>query len=299
MQTFAEVVRTRLGDDKEGLRFEGRSWTWDQVVREAAVRASLLRTYEPGEGRSQRHVGILLQNVPDFVFWLLGAALNGDVVVGINPTRRGAELAHDVRHADCDLLVIEPMYAEGIEVLDLPIPTERVLDIESDSYAAHLDAHRGAELPEEVPDPAAIFLLLFSSGSTGAPKAVICSQGRLGRLTASMCERIGAPRDSVNYLCLPLFHGHAIMMNLATAAQVGATVVMVRKFSASRFIPDIREHEVTFFNYVGRVLSYIVGQPAQPTDKDNSLEVVFGSEASPAEVEAFRSRFGCEDVREG
>lgn len=299
METFAEVVRTRLGDDKEGLRFEGRSWTWDEIVREAAVRASLLRTVEPGEGRTQRHVGILLQNVPDFVFWLLGAALNGDAVVGINPTRRGAELAHDVRHADCDLLVIEPMYAEGIGELDLPIPAERVLDIESASYAALLAAHAGADLPAGLPDPAAIFLLLFSSGSTGAPKAVICSQGRLGRLTESMAERIGAHRDSMNYMCLPLFHGHAIMMNLATAAQVGATVVMVRKFSASRFIPDIREHRITFFNYVGRVLSYVLGQPEQPTDKNNSLEVVFGSEASPAEVRAFRARFGCEDVREG
>lgn len=299
METFAEVVRSRLGDDKEGLRFEGRSWSWDEIVRESAVRAALLRTVDPGEGRTQRHVGVLLQNVPDFVFWLLGAALNGDAVVGINPTRRGAELAHDVRHADCDLLVIEPMYTEGIEDLDLSIPADRVLDIESDAYAALLAEHRGADLPAELPDPAAIYLLLFSSGSTGAPKAVICSQGRLGRLTESMSERIGAHRDSVNYMCLPLFHGHAIMMNLATAAQVGATVVMVRKFSASRFIPDIREHKATFFNYVGRVLSYVLAQPEQPTDKDNSLEVVFGSEASPAEVRAFRARFGCEDVREG
>ncbi|HTW15352.1 MAG TPA: AMP-binding protein [Nocardioides sp.] len=299
METFAEVVRRRVGDDHEGLRFEGRSWTWDEVVRESCVRASLLRTVEPGEGRTQRHVGILLQNVPDFVFWILGAALNGDAVVGINPTRRGAELAHDVRHADCDLLLTEPMYADSIDGLDLGIPADRVLDIESAAYARLLEEHAGAELPAGLPDPASILLLLFSSGSTGAPKAVICSQGRLGRLTESMAERIAVRRGSVNYLCLPLFHGHAIMMTLATAAEVGATVVMVRRFSASRFISDIREHRITFFNYVGRVLSYILSQPEQESDRDNSLEVVFGSEASPAEVRAFRERFACPDVREG
>jgi fatty-acyl-CoA synthase len=299
METFAEVVRRRVGDDHEGLRFEGRSWTWDEVVQEACVRASLLRTVEPGEGRTQRHVGILLQNVPDFVFWILGAALNGDAVVGINPTRRGAELAHDVRHADCDLLLTEPMYADSIDGLDLGIPADRVLDIESTAYARLLEAHAGAELPAGLPDPASILLLLFSSGSTGAPKAVICSQGRLGRLTESMAERIAVRRGSVNYLCLPLFHGHAIMMTLATAAEVGATVVMVRRFSATRFIPDIREHRITFFNYVGRVLSYILSRPEQESDRDNSLEVVFGSEASPAEVRAFRERFACPDVREG
>lgn len=297
-RTFADVVRSRAGDQKEGLRFEGRSWTWDEVVHEAAVRASVLRTIRPGDDRTQVHVGVLLQNVPDFVFWLLGAALSGDVVVGVNPTRRGAALVHDVTHADCDLLVTEPLYLASDDFPALPLPAERVLDVESSRYADLLEAHAGARLDLATPDPASIFLLLFSSGSTGAPKAVICTQGRLGSLTEKMSERISVHRDSTNYLCLPLFHGHAIMMSLATAAEVGATVFMVRKFSASRFSSDIREQGVTFLNYVGRVLSYVLAQPEDTADRDNLLEVAFGSEASPAEVTAFGERFGCE-VREG
>lgn len=297
-RSFADVVRSRVGDPKEGLRFEGRSWTWDEVVREAAVRASVLRTIRPGGDRTQVHVGVLLQNVPDFVFWLLGAALSGDVIVGVNPTRRGAELVHDVVHADCDLLVTEPLYLESDDFPALPFGPDRVLDIESATYAELMSAHVGASADQVGPDPASIYLLLFSSGSTGAPKAVICSQGRLGSLTEKMSERISVHRDSTNYLCLPLFHGHAIMMSLATAAEVGATVFMVRKFSASRFSSDIREQNVTFLNYVGRVLSYVLAQPEDPADADNRLEVAFGSEASPAEVAAFAQRFGCE-VREG
>lgn len=299
MQTFAEVVRSRIGDGHEGLRFEGRSWTWDEIVREAAVRAAMLRSIvDPGEGRSQRHVGVLLQNVPDYVFWLLGAALNGDAVVGINPTRRGAELGYDISHADCDLVITERFYLDETAPADLSVSEDRIFDIDSTAYAELLEVHAGAAVPEALPDPTGILLLLFSSGSTGAPKAVICTQGRLGRLTASMTERVSLHRDSITYLMLPLFHGHAIMMNLATAAEVGATVVMVRKFSASRFARDIREHRVTFFNYVGRALSYILAAPRDPHELDNSLEVAFGSEASPAEADAFRERFGCE-VREG
>lgn len=298
MKTFADVVRARVSDQHEGLRFEGRSWTWDEVVGEAAVRASVLREIPVDGDRGQRHVGLLLQNVPDFVFWLLGAALNGDAVVGINPTRRGDELRHDILHADCDLVVSEPLYLQASDVPELPLPSDRIHDVESDAYQSLLDRHRGAQVPAESPDPAAIYLLLFSSGSTGAPKAVICTQGRLGRLTERMTERISLHRDSVSYLCLPLFHGHAIMMNLATAAEVGSTIVMVRKFSASRFVRDVREHHVTYFNYVGRVLSYILATPPQPEDAANDLEVAFGSEASPAEVAAFKERFGG-DVREG
>lgn len=297
METFAEVVRSRRGDSHEGLRFEDRSWTWAEVVGEAAVRASLLRTFEPGPGRTQRHVGVLLQNLPDFVFWILAAAVTGDVLVGVNSTRRGAELAADISHTDVDVLLTEPLYRDEVASLELPT-VRRVFDVESPEYEDLLAAHAGADLPAWLPDPAAIFLLLFSSGSTGTPKAVICSNGRLGRLTDALAERVSLHRDSVTYLCLPMFHGHAIMMNLAAAAKVGATIVLVRKFSASQFIPDLRAHGVTYFNYVGRVLSYVVAQPEQPADADNRLEVAFGSEAAPGESAEFRRRFGCE-VREG
>lgn len=298
MRTYAEVVRSRAQDEHEGLRFEGRSWSWAEVINEASTRAAVLGTIGPGDGRSQVHVGILLQNTPDYIFWLLAAALSGDVVVGINPTRRGAELTHDMMHADCDLLVSEPLYLAADDRPDLPVPADRIFDVESRAYAELLASHAGAALPADIPDPSAIYLLLFSSGSTGAPKAVICTQGRLGTVTPSLTDRISLHRGSVSYLHLPLFHGHGIMMNLATAAEAGATVVMVRKFSASRFSRDIRENKVTFVNYVGRVLSYILAQPEDPADAENCLEAVFGSEASPAEAEAFRTRFGCE-VREG
>lgn len=298
VRTYAEIVRSRAQDEREGLRFEGRSWSWAEIIGEAATRAAILETIEPGPGRSQTHVGVLLQNTPDFVFWLLAAALSGDVVVGINPTRRGSELTHDIAHADCDLVISEPLYLAADDCPELPVPAERIYDVESEAYSRLLSTHAGAALPSTIPDPAATYLLLFSSGSTGAPKAVICTQGRLAALTPNLTDRISLHRDSVSYLHLPLFHGHGIMMNLATAANVGATIVMVRKFSASRFSRDIRQHRVTFLNYVGRILSYVLAQPEDPADAENALEVAFGSEASPAEAAAFRKRFGCE-VREG
>jgi fatty-acyl-CoA synthase len=151
-------------------------------------------------------------------------------------------------------------------------------------------------VPEREVAPDAIAMLLFSSGSTGAPKAVVVGQGRLGRLTDALVDRVRLRRDSVTYLCMPLFHGNAVMLNLATAMRVGATVALTRKFSASRFADDIHRYGATFVNYVGRALSYVLSRPEDPRDRTSTLELAFGTEASEADVARFSERFGCEVV---
>jgi len=298
METFAHVVRARSGDQSPGLLFEGRSWSWDEVVRESAQRAAALTATVPKPEGRQVHVGVLLDNVPDFVFWVGGGALAGAVVVGINSSRSGAELAHDIRHADVDLVITEDRLAHLVEGQDHGIPADRVLNIDAPEYADFLAPFKGSELPETIPAPEEIALLLFSSGSTGAPKAVVVGQGRLGRLLEAMVVRARLRRDSVTYLCMPLFHGNALMLNLGAAMYAGATVAMVRKFSASAFAPDIHRHGVTFVNYVGRALSYVLSRPELPEDRTSTLELAFGTEASEADVARFSERFGCE-VMEG
>lgn len=296
METFAQIVASRAGDDAPGLRFEDRQWTWDQVLREGAVRAAALRSAVPAPAGRQVHVGVLLENVPDYVFWIVAASLADAVVVGLNASRSAAEIAQDARHADVDLIVTEPRLGH----LAGDISGVRILDVLSPAYDDWLAPHRGAGLPAEsaMPDPDRLAMLLFSSGSTGAPKAVVVSQGRLGRLTRTITERVRMRRDSVTYLCMPLFHGNAVMMNLAPAIAMGATVAMTRKFSASGFADDIHRHGATYVNYVGRALSYVLTRPEGPLDRAGTLELAFGTEASETDVRLFGERFGCE-VMEG
>ncbi|GAA3113455.1 hypothetical protein GCM10017600_60170 [Streptosporangium carneum] len=242
--TFAEIVRSRADDEHIGLRFGDESWTWAQVVQESADRAAALRRFGKPDGRP--HIGVLLENVPDYVFWIGAAALSGAVVVGINPTRRGEEMAHDIRHTDCDLIITEDRLAGLLEGLDHGVPADAVLNVDSAAYRSLVEEHRGAGLPDRLPPAEAILLLLFSSGSTGAPKAVICSQGRLGFLAETLAVRTELTRDSVSYLCMPLFHGNSAMMNLAPATLTGATVCLARKFSASGFVRDVHRYGATF-----------------------------------------------------
>ncbi|MEU9839451.1 AMP-binding protein [Actinomadura sp. NPDC048032] len=277
---FADLVAARGGDDRTGLCFEDRSWTWREVVAESLRRASLARDL-PG------HVGLFLENGPEHLFWLLGAALAGVPVVELNPTRRGAELARDIAHTDCALLVTETSRAPLLDGLTR-VPA---LTVDTPAYAERLASARLAA-PAPV-DPDAIFSLVFTSGTTSAPKAVICTQRRLGRIAVQQRDRRGLTGDDVFYVVMPMFHSNALMAGIAPAVAAGGRIVLRRRFSASGFLPDVRRHGVTFFNYVGKPLSYILAVPEKPDDADNTLRIAFGNEAAQRDIDAFARRFGC------
>lgn len=307
--TFAQCVADRARTHSGGLRFGDQAWTWAQVVAEAERRRPMLREVSPTPkhpstdptNTHQVHLGLLLENIPEFVFWLFAAALEGAVVVGLNTTRRGNELLADLSHSDCDLVLTEEATEPLLQGLQIPIPVRRVEQLAAELpaptpvTASSVDAAVG---PAAGVCPESLLLLLFSSGSTGAPKAVACSQGRLAKLSETLCERVGMTARSISYLCTPMFHGNALMLNLGPALVQGATVVLARRFSATAFVEAIRRHRVTYVNYVGRILAYVLARPAEPGDAESSLELAYGTEASAADIEQFSKRFGCR-VAEG
>lgn len=289
--SFTELLAERADDPHPALHFEGRSWTWAQVAAEAAARAAAASDFRASDPGRRVHVAALLNNVPDFVFWILAASIGDFVLVSVNPTRRGAELAHDITHTECDVILTENAHLQLL--IDADPPVAQVWNIDSDEYAAWLEPFQGASLPATAPDPADPCLLMFSSGSTGTPKAVICTHGALARRAQILGDRIGIVRETVAYLCMPLFHGNSLFTNLAPGVSVGATIVMRRRFSASGFVDDLHRHRFTFVNYVGRAISYILATDVDPRDRRSSLQLAYGSEVSPADMVQFRERFGC------
>jgi fatty-acyl-CoA synthase len=289
MPTVAELVRARAGDEHLAILFEDRSWSYAEYVAACAERAALLAELRrPGPF----HVGVLLDNLPEFAMWLGAAAVTGAVVVGINPTRRGAELARDITHTDCQLIVTEEPHAPLLAGLETGVDADHVLVVESAAYADALERHRGADLPEVDVDESDLYLLLFTSGTSGAPKACLCSQGRLARIGVTLSSMVGLGSADVCYLAMPMFHSNALMAGWIGALAGGATVALRRKFSASGFLPDVRKFGVTYFNYVGKPLSYILATPERPDDADNTLRLVFGNEAADLDIDRFSHRFG-------
>ena len=286
--TVAKLVRARAGDPNLGLQFEGERWTWAEVETEMEVRGAFLQDRLRAD---PHHVGILLDNVPEYLFTLGGAALAGAVIVGINPTRRGAELARDIRHADCQVIITDSTYAELLVGLDLGPATDHMIIADVPEHAATLARFRGADAPKITgePVPEDLLLLIFTSGSTGAPKAVRLTQGRAARSTTGQMSF--RPTD-ILYCSMPVFHGNALMSMVFPAFATGASLVFKRKFSASAFLPDVREYHCTFTSTVGRALAYILATPETEHDKDHDLKFVLAPESSTADMKAFKRRFG-------
>ncbi len=147
-------------------------------------------------------------------------------------------------------------------------------------------------IPALEPDVESLWVLLFTSGTSAAPKAVRCTQRRLLTTGNRMTMVLDVGPDDVGYLAMPLFHSNSLMVGLAPALVAGASVGLARRFSASRFLSDVRRYGATWFNYTGKPLAYLLATPEQPDDADNPLRLAYGNEGSPQVVEAVAKRFG-------
>lgn len=276
--------------DRTALVFEDRSWSWRELVAESILRFHLWR--QLADPARAPHIGVLLDNVPDYLFWLGAASLGGMTVVGVNDTYRGSELARLVTHTDCQLVVTGDRHAPLLDGLDLGLGTDRVLNVERPDYPELLGGAEEAPLPAVAPED--LVLLIFTSGSTAAPKAVRCTQGRWARTGEHVARIAALGQDDVVYPPLPLFHSSALFTGWASAVHVGAPTVLRRRFSASGFLPDVRAHGVTFVAYTGRVLQYILATEERPDDADNTMRLAVGNEAAEADIATFARRFDCE-----
>ncbi len=286
MGSIREVLLARADEQGPALLSGDERWSWQEYVAECARRAHALRGLL-GPGRPP-HVGVLMDNTPEMAF-LLGAAGLGDiVVVGLNTTRRGESLAADIRKSDCQLVLVDPRLRNLLDGIDAaPVIATDDADWRSAVSAAP------TEPPAADPVADSLFMLIFTSGTSGEPKAVRVTHEKVTFPGAMLAGRFGLGTEDVLYVSMPLFHSNAVMAGWGPALACGGAVALAERFSASRLLDDVRRYGATYLNYVGKPLSYVMATPERPDDAENPLRIAFGNEAGDRDIEGFSRRFGC------
>ncbi|MCC7077718.1 MAG: AMP-binding protein [Acidimicrobiia bacterium] len=270
------------------VRGEDQAVTWQELVERALAVGAALNHFRV-EGLPF-HVGILADNVPEWPELVYGAFLAGAGVVGLNTTRRGTELARDIAHTSCSVVVAQDQYATQVPAgTDVPI-----LSL-GPACAAAVDA-ASTLAAEPITQPEDVAFLLLTSGSTSSPKAVIRTHGAAVASGAKMVGRLGLDARDVGYISMPLFHGGAIMTVFVPALLTGAAIGLRARFSVSEFLGDVRRLRATWWGYTGKPLAYLLTSPVRPDDADNPLRVVIGNEGSSHNCDRFAARFGCEVI---
>jgi fatty-acyl-CoA synthase len=288
-ETVQQLLRERAEDDHVGLKYGDHSWTWREHLADAAAEASvLIAAHDPAR---PLHVGTLLGNTPEMLRAMAAAGLGGYVLCGINTTRRGDGLLADVRRADCQFLLTDEEHLPLLEGLDLSGVT--VIDVTAPDWAARLakaPSEAAALAPYREVGAMDTLMMIFTSGTSGEPKAVQVAHLMVLFSGLNLVERFSVTADDVCYISMPLFHSNAVVAGWAVSLGSGAAMVPAR-FSASRFLTDVRHYGATYMNYVGKPLAYILATPERPDDADNPLRVAFGNEASDRDIEEFARRF--------
>jgi citronellyl-CoA synthetase len=143
------------------------------------------------------------------------------------------------------------------------------------------------------------FVYIFTSGTTGLPKAAIVKHSSIITAMAWWGDMVvGMETDDIIYITTPLFHSHGIKVAFAAALFKGSAMAIARKFSASKFWDETRKFNATCFNYVGEICRYLYNQPPKPDDADNPIVKIVGNGLRPDLWLDFKKRFGIKEVRE-
>lgn len=297
VREMSEAVTT-IYAKKMALISTAESYTYEEL----GARTNRYARWAQAQGLKKGDtVALFMNNRAEFVAAWLGLVKAGCVAAWLNNSLHGRSLAHCVRIADARFLIADAALMPAVETarvlfdvrLKILVYGERRNgeDPRMDLLLPHFDGSplQGEErVPLTIKDRA---IFVYTSGTTGLPKAANINHSRLMRIMAGFAGALNTKTDDRMYITLPLYHGTGGMCAIGSMLWVGGTSVIAEKFSARQFWSDIVTHQCTMFAYVGELCRYLLAAPPSPNDTAHRLRGCFGNGLRGDIFEAFRDRF--------
>lgn len=278
------------------LLFQDQSFTYEQLEEKSNQVAHALDSLGVRKGDK---VGVFLPNCPEFLFLWFGIAKMGGVMVPYNAEWKGELLSFILEHSDTRGLVLQQEYIPQVTQV---LPELRPLDFLAINRSdltpmpgQALDLMEFFQQPKDFSPPAISpfdpFQIMYTSGTTGRSKGVVRWHEYVFLRALRAIRMFGYTSEDVFYTALPLYHGNAQNLSTLPALLANAQLALGKRFSASQFWQDIRQHRATTFNYIGAMISILYKQPDTNLDADNSLRFARGAGAPPEILLDFEKRF--------
>ena len=296
--------------DKPFLTFEERTVTWGEFNALANQYAVFFRE----QGISAKDcVALFMENRIEFLACMVALSKLGAIAALINTNIVGKSLLHCIRSVSAVACVVgEELLTPFDSVRDeIDCPNDKVFyvadlgEVSCPSYMLNLGELAAKNPTENLLSSTQVrakdvALYIFTSGTTGLPKAGIMSHQRYIR-AARFAWKVGfrcTQADCV-YICLPLYHGTGLVIGLGSVLCSGASVFLRRKFSVSNFVGDIVDNQVTSFVYIGELCRYLLKiDPNSFTVDTFPLKTVIGNGLRPDIWMQFKELFGISRVIE-
>ena len=300
----------RLYGLSKAISFEGRQVNWEEFN---ALSNQFAHTFKNQGLKAGDTASVFMENRIEFLVTVIALNKLGITAALINTNLSGKSLAHCISVTKSKKCIVGEEKSESLSeikdqldlkdgedflfVKDLEESNSPTWAIDLSDIAESQENTNPADTKERVLGDTAFYI--FTSGTTGLPKAAIMSNRRFMSTSAiAAIAGLKCTEEDTLYLCLPLYHTTGLLIGAGSAIRSGAGMFIKRKFSASTFIEEIRENNCTCLVYIGEMCRYLTNSKPDSTDKLNPLRSMMGNGMRPDIWMEFKNRYGIKRICE-